>query len=209
MKRSATKEQVAKSVGDWYDELQKNPRIWRCSACEFKRVADVVDREIARDDAAPGPSFKKFPLLDNVYVYVMSVAIENTLKGILMVNNLPFEEITKNHDLVAYYNGCRKCGLSSGTEDVRLLKILTHSAQWAGRYNLPKKRRGLENAFKEHGLHFGYGVCVSPLLSRDAPSERGAIKAEREKIRTLYERLFAYFLEASRLTPCSEEDSVA
>jgi hypothetical protein len=134
----------------------------------------------------------------------MSVAIENTLKGLLMASGKgcakPYDNVTVHHNLVTLYNDyCRKYGLSVNEDECRLLSILTHAAKWAGRFNLPRRSEDLVDVVEQHGLFMGYGLSISPLLSKGGQPEPGELRTEREKINALYERLYAHFLTVSRL----------
>jgi hypothetical protein len=184
---------------DLYENLKKNPDIWRSSALKFKRVADLVRIEVDKDEE--GRLASQVPPIDDIYIFLMSVAIENILKGLLMASgSMSYEDVTKNHDIAALYGDyCEKFGLPV-TEDEGLLEILALAAVWVGRFNLPRSSKQLEDAMKRHGLtmdYKGYGLSISLLLSKDVEAEPGELKAAREKMNALYERLYAHFLTVS------------
>lgn len=188
-----------------YEDLKNNPRIWRSAALKFKRVADLARTEVDNDEEDRRPPSEKPPRIDDTYVFLMSVAIENTLKGILMASGKgcakSYEKVTVHHDLVTLYNDyCKRYGLPVKEDECRLLSILTHAATWAGRFNLPQRPKYLIDALEQHGLFMGYGLSISPLLSKSGQAELGELQAERNKISVLYERLFAHFLAVSGLS---------
>ncbi len=184
-----------------YENLKKNLDIWRSAALKFKRVADLVFIEVESDENARPSS--KAPRIDDTYVFLMSVAIENILKGLLIAKGESYKKVTANHDIVALYvDYCKRFELTITEDEHRLLSVLAHAAVWAGRFNLPRSSEQLADAFKRHGLYIGYmgsGLSISPLLSKDARAEPAELKAEREKINALYERLYAHFLTVSEL----------
>ena len=185
---------------DLYENLKENPDIWRSSALKFKRVADLVSIEVDKDKERGLASH--VPPIDDIYVFLMSVAIENILKGLLIASGrMSYKDVTKNHDIaVLYREYCEKFGLPI-TEDEGLLDIRTLAAIWVGRFNLPRSSKHLEDSMKRHGLtmdYKGYGLSISLLLSKDVEAEPGELKAAREKMNALYERLYAHFLIVSK-----------
>jgi hypothetical protein len=184
-----------------FEGLKKNPDIWRSAALKFKRVADLVRKEVDKDEDERPTS--ETPRIDDTYVFLMSVAIENTLKGLLMASGTSYGELTKSHDIAELYDDyCKRFGLTVAEDEDRLLRLLKHAALWAGRFNLPRRSKQLTDAFERHGLniaYMGYGLSVFPLLSKGAQAEPGELRAEREKINALYERLYAHFLTVSGL----------
>jgi hypothetical protein len=185
--RNKQAEELARGL---HKEFRENPHIWRTAALKFKRVADLVMIEIDKDDN-DARSFNNRPIpIHDTYVYLMSVAIENLLKGILASKGESFENLVRfDHELVELYNECcNEYGLAARKDDRKLLDILTHFAIWAGRYNLPKDERRLVAAFLKHGLHAEAGLSV-PSRSGSTPEQREQMRSEREKIKSLYERL--------------------
>jgi len=181
-----------------HENAKENPDIWRSSARMFKRAADIVLIEVDKDEDGRPPS-QESPL-NGIYVFLMSVAIENILKGILMASGKSsYKQVTRNHDISKLYDDCRELyGLPVTEEEGDLLSILTYAADWAGRFNLPKKSEPLEEAFEKHGLTLSYmnnGLSISLPLSKHAEAKPGGLKATREKIDALYERLYAKFEE--------------
>jgi hypothetical protein len=194
-KRRAESERFAK---DLYENLKKSLDIWRSAGLKFKRVADLVLVEVDKDE--DGRSASQKPPIDDIYIFLMSVAIENILKGLLIARGRSYEEVTVNHNIAKLYEDyCELFGVPV-TDDEGLFSVLTHAAMWVGRFNLPRSSKQLANAFERHGLnigHMGYGLSVSLLLSKDTSAEPGELKAAREKINVLYERLYAHFLTVS------------
>jgi hypothetical protein len=187
-----------------YEDLKNNPRLWQSAALKFKRVADLARAEVDNDEDDQRPASEKLMRIDDTYVFLMSVAIENILKGILMASGKgcakSYEKITTHHNLVTLYNDyCKRYGLRATEDDCRLLSILTHAAKWAGRFNLPRRSEDLVDVVEQHGLFMGYGLSISPLLSKGGQAEPGELRTEREKITALYERLYAHFLTVSKL----------
>jgi hypothetical protein len=181
-----------------HENAKENPDIWRSSARMFKRAADIVLIEVDKDEDGKPPS-QESPLSD-IYVFLMSVAIENILKGILRASGKrSYTQLTRNHDISKLYDYCREWyGFPVTEEDGELLSILTYAADWAGRFNLPKKSEPLEDAFEKHGLTLSYinnGLSISLPLSKHAEAKPGELKATRGKINALYERLYAKFEE--------------
>jgi hypothetical protein len=191
--RKKQAEQLTKSL---YRELQEKPNIWRTSALKFKQVANLVKIKIDKD-AKDASKFDNRPMpIDDIYIYLMSVATENLLKCILASKGETFEEIVRfDHELVELYNECcNKYGLIARKGDRRLLDILTHFAIWAGRYNLPKDEKRLFTAFMKHGLHEEAGLSV-PSRSGDILEQCEQVKSLRREIELLYEQLLS-FLDA-------------
>ncbi|MGD0172665.1 MAG: hypothetical protein ABSB81_11200 [Halobacteriota archaeon] len=191
--------EIRQLAKDFYENLKENPDIWRSAALKFKRVADLVSIEVDKDEE--GRLASQVPPIDDIYIFLMSVAIENILKGLLMASGkVSYEDVTKNHDIAALYGHyCEKFGLPV-TEDEGLLHILALAAVWVGRFNLPRSSKQLEDAMKRHGLtmdYKGYGLSISLLYSKDVEAEPGELKAAREKINALYERLYAHFIIVS------------
>lgn len=187
------KEQAEQLAQGLHKEMGENPKIWRATALKFKRVADLVMIEIEKDDKdARNFNERQIPI-DDTYVYLMSVAIENLLKGILASKGESFEVLVSfDHELVELYNKCcNDYGLTARKDDRRLLDILTHSAIWAGRYNLPTHEKRLFAAFMKHGLHAEAGLSV-PSRSGGILEQREQTRSEREEIKSLYERLLQF-----------------
>jgi hypothetical protein len=164
----------------------------------FKRVANIVLIEVDKDEDGRPPS-QASPIND-IYVFLMSVAIENLLKGILMASGKrSYEQLTRDHNISKLYNNyCKWFGIPVTEDEEWLLSILTNAAYWVGRFNLPTSSKHLEDAFAKHGLTIGYmnhGLSISLLLSKHAQAEPGELKAAREEINALYERLYAKFEE--------------
>lgn len=181
-------EDLRRFAKDFYENVKKNPDIWRSSARMFKRVADLVLIEVDKDeDRRPSQASP----LNDIYVFLMSVAIENILKGILMASGrMSYEDVTTTHNIDALYvEYCEWFGLPVA-EDEELLSILTYAAIWVGRFNLPTRSKDLEDAFEKHGFTLSY---INDGLSISLPS--GELKATREKINASYERLYAKFEE--------------
>lgn len=174
-----------------YDQVSLNPQAWRSSACQFKRVANLVLFQIDQDDKDKRSIVHKPISLESLYPYLMSVALENLLKGILIAQKQPFEKVVSfDQDLVELYNECnRSCGLAPKKVERRMLQVLTHFATWAGRFNLPKKKEDFSNTFSKHGLNLAYGIIITPLLSGKPSEERLSVPSERKKIEVLYQRL--------------------
>jgi hypothetical protein len=169
----------------------------------FKRVADLVLIEVDKDEDGRPPS-QASPLND-IYVFLMNVAIENILKGILVASGKrSYKQLTRNHNISKLYEDCCEWyglpwyGLPV-TEDVEeLLSILTYAAYWVGRFNLPTRSKHLEDAFEKHGLKLSYinnGLSSSLLLSKHTEAKPGELKATRGKLNALYKRLYAKFEE--------------
>ncbi len=193
--RKKRAEQLAHGL---HKEMRENPTIWQAPAFKFKRVADLVMIEIEKDDKDTRNLSEKQIPIDDTYVYLMSVAIENLLKGILASKGESFEDLVSfDHELVELYNKCcNDYGLPARKDDRRLLDILTHSAIWAGRYNLPKNEERLVAAFRKHGLHAEAGLTL-PSRSGDRLEQSVQKRSEREEIKSLYERLSQFLDENS------------
>jgi hypothetical protein len=191
------KEQAEQLAHGLHKEMRENPTIWRATALKFKRVADLVLIEIEKDDKAARNFNERQIPIDDTYVYLMSVAIENLLKCILASKGESFEALVSfDHELVELYNKCcHDHGLTPRKDDRKLLDILTHSAIWAGRYNLPKNEKTLVAAFMKHGLHAEAGLNV-PSRSGSIVEQNEQKRSEREEIKSLYERL-SQFLDAN------------
>jgi len=78
--------------------------------------------------------------LSSIYLFLMGYAIENLLKGILILRHpeyfKPTGEMTSigTHKLVSL---CQRCGIQLLDEESTLLDKLTTYIRWAGRYPVP------------------------------------------------------------------------
>ena len=177
-----------------YNIASSNPQIWRSSSCQFKRAASLILVQIDNDERDSRRVDQKPISLDSMYPYLMSVAIENLLKGILIGHQVPFEKVVSfDHNLVELYNECnRSCGLTATKEERRVLGVLRQFDTWAGRFNLPKKREDLSDAVKKHGINLEYGLIITPLLSGSPSKESLSVPSERKKIDALYQRVLSH-----------------
>jgi len=102
-------------ITNLYDIASHSPRIWCSKSCQFERAASLVLLQIDKDEEDRRRVDQKPISLDSVYLYIMSVAIENLLKGILIVRKESFEKVVSfDHSLVELYNECnRSCGLTA------------------------------------------------------------------------------------------------
>ncbi len=181
-----------------YEGLKEDPSIWLSAALKFKRVANLVLMEVEKDEEKKNTSGR--PRIDDTYVFLMSVAIENILKGLLVANGESYSKITADHKIAKLYDDySKKFGFKVTKDERRILGVLTHAATWAGRFNLPRKPADLAEAFERHGLTIAssdYGLSIFPLLSNRSQAEPGELKEVREKIDALYERLYTHFKQS-------------
>jgi len=190
----------AKNIKNVYDFLKEYPHIWISSAQQLKRAQELIalqideDSTTARryDDSRKRDYDMPVPLW-GIDVYLIGVAIENLLKGILQEKGRSFKQVMDfGHKLVDLYDECcRKCGLTPQLIEREMLDVLTEFIQWAGRYTLPTRSEHLNG--RRWILHFssyGYG----PLMFLTLPNSEGFAfsNAERVLINSIYERFFNY-----------------
>jgi hypothetical protein len=124
---------------------------WIKKAEQLIDVAELLEPKVEetwKDWAKWGRGNQQQPLMDDRYVsiYFMlsSYALENLFKARIIKlkrntldNSLTFPDILKNHDL---YKLSKESGLADlASKEEELLKKLTRSAVWYGRYPIPVK----------------------------------------------------------------------
>jgi hypothetical protein len=186
-------------IGEMHDYLKKFPNAWISSAQQFKRAYDLVALQNDNDSATA----RKYPKKDReskmpvplwgVDVYLIGVAIENLLKGILQAKGQSFEQVLNfGHRIKDLYCACCiECGLYPQPNEIEILDVLTEFVLWAGRYALPSKAKYLEN--KRWLLHvnaYGYGPIV--YLTGQNVEEFEFPNADKKLISSIYERFFNY-----------------
>jgi|SRR5450759_2192592 len=136
-----------------------SPQVWIGSARQFKRLEEVnrplIEKEAASRDST-SENYAHFEdrsiPLDGVDAFLMGVAIENLLKGVLRANGWSFKEVVNmGHKLATLYKTCCKlCGLTISDDEHKALKKLEQFVIWVGKYNLPSEN--LDKIVKKYGL---------------------------------------------------------
>jgi hypothetical protein len=165
-----------------------SPQLWIGSARQFKRLEELnrpfIEKEAASRDFTSESyvHFKDRPVpLDGFDTFLMGVAIENLLKGVLRANGWSFKEVVNmGHKLATLYKTCCKlCGLTVSDDERKALKKLEQFVIWVGKYNLPTEN--LDNIVKKCGL-----LAIG---SRDGPTITLEVsESERKSIYAVYER---------------------
>ncbi len=131
------------------DELEfvlDNPRLWISAARQFRRLEELNSPLIEEEVASRDPTSENYvevkdrPIpLDGFDTFLMGVAIENLLKGVLRTNGWSFEKVvSRGHALARLYKTCCKlCGLTVNDDEHKALKKLEQFVSWVGKYNLP------------------------------------------------------------------------
>jgi hypothetical protein len=172
--------------------IYDSPQLWIGSARQFKRLADlnrpIVEKETADRDfgSAEHSAYKDRPVpLDGFDTFLMGVAIENLLKGVLRAKDWKFREvIAKGHELKTLYETCCEiCELRQYDDELQVLEKLEHFVKWVGKYNLPTKN--LDDIVKRWGL-LGIGSREGPIITLPM------LKSEKASINAVYERFLHY-----------------
>ncbi|MBI1882070.1 MAG: hypothetical protein HYR94_28175 [Chloroflexi bacterium] len=105
------------------EEIKEGEKTEDSRALEGKELEDFLDSQLI-----------------SKYFLLMGYAIENLLKGILMIQHpeyfKPNAKITdiRSHNLV---NLCKRCKISLRQEEADLLNKLTRHIEWQGKYPIP------------------------------------------------------------------------
>lgn len=121
--------------------LEDSPLIWIGSARQFKKLEELnrpkIEEERANRDYV---RWEKMPIpLDGFDVFLLGVAIENLLKGVLRVKGRSFKQVvSEGHELASLYTKCcNLCQLAPNNDECRALEKLEQFVVWVGKYNLP------------------------------------------------------------------------
>jgi hypothetical protein len=132
---------------------------WDETAVQLLNAAELLEPKVREFWAHPDPcswsnSWRGWAdEFVAIYFMLVAYAIENLLKGrIIRANSkalrsevevhLRMPDTLKTHDLCALAKQAGKAGLASGYADI--LKRLSRSATWYGRYPVPIRPQGLE-----------------------------------------------------------------
>jgi hypothetical protein len=182
------KETKSKRPPDGRIPIIDTPRFWIGSARQFKRVEElirpIIEKESASRDATSENyvRFEDKPIpLDGFDGFLMGVALENLLKGVLRAKGWSFREVVcMRHALARLYKTCCKlCGLTVNADERKALKKLEQFVTTFGKYNLP-----IDNL---DGIARRWGLLL--LNSPDGPIITLPIsESERKSIYAVYER---------------------
>jgi hypothetical protein len=86
-----------------------------------------------------GIGFRMDVAVRPVYLMIFGMAIELIFKAIIVQKGLTVND--SNHDLLVHLS---ETGLTYSSAERELLKILSHSITWSGRYPVPKKECKME-----------------------------------------------------------------
>ncbi len=144
---------VSKELRHTYGELVSDPNTWRSSAKQLstaaakfeRRIRRMWDRELSGTGIASAYKRKhdaETAYLQNIYMMLLGFAVENNIKAIIAKKyqeivrttaqksgKLP--DLLKSHDLPKL---ARRAGLELNTDESSVLRRLTASVTWAGRY---------------------------------------------------------------------------
>lgn len=126
---------------NWFESEAKHPYTWKIKADGLMRSANVLltqAREDIKHVADSGDIHVQPPVL-GAYVMIAGLAIENLLKGILVMRYQHldikvFMEAIRGHDLNLL---ARDAGLGVDQRDSFLLEKVTSYTIWAGKYPAP------------------------------------------------------------------------
>jgi hypothetical protein len=144
---------VSKELRHTYGELVSDPNTWKSSAKQLstaaakfeRRIRRMWDRELSGTGIASAYKRKhdaETAYLQNIYMMLLGFAVENNIKAIIAKKyqeivrttaqksgKLP--DLLKSHDLPKL---ARRAGLELNTHESGVLRRLTASVTWAGRY---------------------------------------------------------------------------
>jgi hypothetical protein len=186
------------NIIDVYDYLKKYPVIWTSSAQQLKRAAELIALQIDEDSTTAkrfdDSRTRRYDMpvpLWGVDVYLIGVAIENLLKGILQEKGRSFEQVMGfNHRLVDLYDECcGACGLTPQLNEREMLDILAEFVLWAGRYALPTSSKQLKGR-----RWILQNTPYGPLMLLTVPNSEVLAFSDTERvlINSIYERFFNY-----------------
>jgi|SRR5665647_89732 hypothetical protein len=167
------------------------PYVWIGSARQFKRLAELnrplIEKERANRDITRNYKSWEDRLipLDGFDTFLMGVAIENLLKGVLRAKGWSFKEVvSEGHHLRELYKTCCElCGLAAKNDECEALEKLEQFVTWIGKYNLPVD--DLEKTMEKWGLRM--------LSSPEGPIITLAITESEEKsMNAVYDRFLNY-----------------
>jgi hypothetical protein len=188
MAKKATPKRPFKGIKSQLDV----PFIWIGSARQFKRLEelnrpkieeergnrDIAARNFVRWGDSPMP-------LDGFDIFLMGVAIENLLKGVLRAKGWSFEKVvSRGHELAKLYKACCKvCGLPPNNDERTVLKKVEQFVIWVGKHNLPVD--DLEKKMERYELSALSSPC-GPVITLEVSD------SERKSIYAVYERFLHY-----------------
>lgn len=167
--------------------LRDSSKVWIAAARQFKRLEEELISPLIEKEAASRDPVKDRPIpLDGFDMFLMGVAIENLLKGVLRAKGWSFEEVVgMEHKLASLYETC--CGLRGLTvndDEREAMKKLERFVIWVGKYNLPK--RNLEKEIDTWGLRLITSL-YGPIITLEVS------ESERKSIYAVYERFLRYY----------------
>jgi hypothetical protein len=168
------------------------PQLWIGSARQFKRLEELnsplIEKEVASrkfsSEDFVGVKDRPIPL-EGFDTFLMGVAIENLLKGVLRAEGWSHKKVVnEGHHLATLYKTCCKlCGLTVNDDEYKALKKLEQFVIWVGKYNLPKDN--LDIIVEKCGL-----LAIS---SREGPIITLEVsESEKKSIYAVYERFLHY-----------------
>jgi hypothetical protein len=138
---------------EYYEAAASTPSAWLSQAVGLLRAAYVVwmkfDEHFQRMFAGePGPRVlapeeiadSQTDRFYQVYMMLAGLAIENTIKGLLIsqqslkVQDGKLPRILRKHCLERYF---QRVGIQIDKGESRLLRVLTEAIEWKGRYSVP------------------------------------------------------------------------
>jgi hypothetical protein len=179
------------------DELESilgTAHLWISAARQFKRLEELNSPIIEKEVASRDPTSENYvevkdrPIpLDGFDTFLMGVAIENLLKGVLRTYGWSFKDVvSRRHALARLYTTCCKlCGLTVNDDERKALKKLEQFVSWVGKYNLPIVN--FENIVKKWGLlaiNSYYGPIITLKVS----------ESEKKSIYAVYERFLDHLM---------------
>lgn len=176
----------------------RDPMVWGYQADNLKRAAEAVYAIVERDYAADPPVVEHLRS-DPVYKYLVGMAIENLLKGIMIYDNPSL--VTQNkidnaidgHDMWTLHTGkgCKKkdgrCRLEALESELipdeqEFVKLLEPYVVWMGRYGIATTRSKYESNLEAH-THGG----------EDTKKQKLKIEEFDKMFHTVYEKISSVF----------------
>lgn len=133
-----------------YNQAALDPNNWRLWAETLKRAADNVYESSPlgiKKNRERHPYDHRDYFLVNVYYLLMGYALENLLKGLLIMQDskdyVQQGKFTKKtHKIAELF---KDCGLEADKNINDLLEKLTRHIEWMGRYPVPLEAKSLRN----------------------------------------------------------------
>ena len=150
--------------GQPYDFMNygRDPMVWWSQADSLKRAAEAVYEKVKQEYAAD-PPVVEHQRSDSIYKYLVGMAIENLLKGIMiaddpsLVKQDDIDNEINGHNMWTFHTGkrCKSCRLKAlesqlTSDEQEFMKQPEPYVVWMGRYGIAKKRDKYEGDLDAH-----------------------------------------------------------